>query len=172
MSDWHQRLRPVSPEVFQSDGGFLAADDEMIGLLKDAAAKSPRRRCRVCFHADTSAAQQEMLIVMHRASYVRPHRHSGKVETLMIVEGKADALLFSEDGTVTDRLVMCPAGEGGSFFYRMPQGLFHTLIFRSEWLVFVETTIGPFDPEKTEQAAWAPPETDLEAGKTFIAGLS
>jgi cupin fold WbuC family metalloprotein len=172
MTSKTQRLRQVSPEVYYSDGGFLAADGEIVQLLKDGAKTSPRHRCRLCFHADQGAAQQEMLIVMHRSSYVRPHRHSGKVETLTVIEGAADALLFDEGGRVTEVISMAPADTGAPFFYRMPEGLFHTLMFRSDWLVFLETTIGPFDRAQTELAPWAPPESEPEAGHAYLAGLA
>jgi cupin fold WbuC family metalloprotein len=171
MKSSHSRLRNVSPEIVYSDGGFLAADATIIAMLKGRANAAPRRRCRLCFHADEDAAQQEMLIVMHRSSYVRPHRHRGKVETLTVVEGQCDALLFNEAGHVTQLISMSPAAEGGSFFYRMPPGLFHTIIFRSEWLVYLETTIGPFDRANSEAADWAPPETDVEAGHAYLSML-
>ncbi|WP_315758407.1 MULTISPECIES: WbuC family cupin fold metalloprotein [unclassified Bradyrhizobium] len=165
------RLREVSPEVLYSDGGFLAVDDRIVQLLKNKAAKSPRRRCRLCFHASSDDLQQEMLIVMHRSSYVRPHRHLRRSETLAVIEGNCETLLFDEDGQLTERLPMSAAAEGGRFFYKMPPGIFHTLIFRSEWLVFLETTIGPFDPTSSEAASWAPPETDPAAGHSYLAGL-
>ena len=75
-------------------------------------------------------------------------------------------------GALTEQIAMAPAGTGGSFFYRMPPGLFHTLVFRSEWLVFIETTIGPFERSQTELAEWAPPETDPAAGHAYLAGLA
>ena len=171
MYNTHGRLTNISPEIVYSDGGFLGADASIIAMLKDRAEVAPRRRCRLCFHADADAAQQEMLIVMHRSSYVQPHRHRGKVETLTVVEGRCDALLFDETGKVTDVVAMSPAAEGGSFFYRMPPGLFHSLIFRSEWLVYLETTIGPFDRAKSEAADWAPPETDADAGHAYLSSL-
>lgn len=171
MTEWQKRLRHISPEVVYSDGRFLAVSNEMVALLKGKAAESPRQRCRLCFHPDQRSAQQEMLIVMHRTSYVRPHRHIGKGETLTIIEGTCDTLLFDDAGIVMSAIPMSPASEGGCFFYRMPDGLFHTLIFRSEWLVFVETTVGPFDRDKTELAAWAPPESDPAAGHAYLSAL-
>jgi cupin fold WbuC family metalloprotein len=172
MSTLAARLRQESPEVYYSDGGFLDADAEIVGLLKDGAGRSPKRRCRLCFHGDPGSAQQEMLIVMHRTAYVRPHRHFGKVETLSVIEGSCDALLLDEDGRLARTIPMTPPGQGGSFFYRMPEGLFHTLVFRSEWLVFLETTIGPFSRDMTEAAAWAPDEVDAAAGRDYLAALS
>ncbi len=166
------RLRTISPEVIYSDGGFLAADGSTLALLKERALRAPRRRCRLCFHAGPEDAQQEMLIVMHRSSYVRPHRHIGKVETLTVVEGECNAILFDPAGRATELLAMSSARDGGSFFYRMPAGIFHTLLFQSEWLVFLETTIGPFDRAATEVAAWAPPETDAPAGHAYLSALT
>jgi cupin fold WbuC family metalloprotein len=164
-------LREVSPEVLYSDGGFLAVNQETIRLLKQMAQVSPRRRCRLCFHASPGDLQQEMLIVMHRSSYVRPHRHLRRAETLAIIEGRCETLLFDDAGHVAENLPMSPAAEGGSFFYKMPPGIFHTLIFKSEWLVFLETTVGPFDPTSSEAAPWAPPETDAAAGHAYLTGL-
>lgn len=165
-------LRIVSPEVLYSDGGFRAVDGATVTLLKEMAATSPRHRSRICFHADADALQQEMLIVMHASSYVRPHRHLDKSETLIVIEGTTDAVLFDADGNVTDVLAMSDNSAGGSFFYRMPAGVYHTLVFRSEWLVFLETTMGPFDRARTELAPWAPAEADPEAGHAYLATLT
>jgi cupin fold WbuC family metalloprotein len=165
------RLREISPEVLYSDGGFLAIDQDTVTLLKEKAKISPKRRCRLCFHASSDDLQQEMLIVMHRSSYVRPHRHLRRAETLAIIEGRCKTLLFDTNGHITNILSMSPAAEGCRFFYKMPPGIFHTLIFRSEWLVFLETTIGPFDPTSSEAAPWAPPETDAASGHAYLANL-
>ncbi len=165
------QIREISPEVLYSDGGFLAVDAAMISRLKTHAKTSERKRCRLCFHADAEAAQQEMLIVMHNTSYVRPHRHFGKSETLMVIEGAADALMFDDHGAIEQSIPMSPPGAGDKFFYKMPEGLFHTLIFRSEWFVFLETTIGPFDMAQSSHAEWAPPETDQPAGHAYLKSL-
>lgn len=158
----------VSPEVFYSDGGFRAVGPAEVTFLKEAALASPKRRARLCMHESADASQQEMLIVMHRSSYVRPHRHFGKVETLGVVEGRCDALLFTEEGALSEVVAMTSPAEGGAFFYRMPPRRFHTLMFHTDWVVFLETTIGPFDPATSEGAPWAPAETDPEAGQTYL----
>lgn len=171
----HPALLPgyrfVTPEVLYGASGFVTVGDEQIAMLKAVAASTPRRRARVCCHPDPSAAQQEMIIVMHGSGYVRPHRHCGKSETLLVLEGAVDAVLFSERGTVESVATMAAPGQGSPFFYRMPVERYHGLIFRSEWLVFVETTKGPFDLADNEGAPWAPPESEQEAGRAFYAGL-
>lgn len=160
-----------SPEVVYSDGLFRSVGSEIVTVLKAAAAKSERRRCRLCFHGSPEARQQEMLIVMHRDSYVQPHRHIGKVETLMVAEGAAETLLFDELGHLAEVIPMTAPGGVGHFFYRMPERAFHTLRFQSEWFVFVETTIGPFSAASSERAPWAPPESDPLAGHAYLASL-
>ncbi|WP_413208129.1 WbuC family cupin fold metalloprotein [Rhodospirillum sp. A1_3_36] len=161
----------AAPEVFYAKNEFGVAQPGAVALIKRIASASPRKRCRICFHPDQDAAAQEMLIAMHHSSYVRPHRHFGKTETLTVLEGRATALLFDDRSNVTERLPMGPYGSGRAFFYRMPTGVFHTLLFESEWLIYLETTTGPFDPEKSEGAPWAPPESDFAAGTAYIGTL-
>ena len=164
-------FRQVAPEVFYATKPFAVAGTEAVALLKEIAPTTPRRRCRICFHPDAEAAAQEMLIAMHSSSYVRPHRHHGKSETLTVLEGRATTVLFDTAGMVTRWLPMAPYGSGAAFFYRMPEGVFHTLLFETEWLIYLETTTGPFDPSRSEAAPWAPPESDPSAGHAYLANL-
>ncbi len=165
-------FRFTTPEVIYTNRTFVVAGAEEVAMLKREAATTPRRRCRLCAHPDPSAAQQEMLIVMRGEGYVRPHRHRGKTETLTVLEGAADAVIFDEAGHVTEVARMAPYSEGGRFFYRMPEGTFHGLVFRSEWLVYLETTVGPFDPGRSEGAPWAPAEQEAGAGAAYMAELT
>jgi cupin fold WbuC family metalloprotein len=161
-------LRQTSPEVLYAEPGIVTANGLLVATLKSLAEASPRRRARLCAHPAADAHQQEMLIVMHRDGYVRPHRHRAKTETFTVFEGEADALLFDETGAVTDVLHMGTVGSGRLFFYRMPEGVFHSLVLKTEWIVFLETTLGPFDPSMSQAALWAPPESELEEGRDFL----
>ena len=164
-------FRFATPEVIYTDRLFVTAGPEEVALLKRQAAVTPRQRCRLCAHPAPDAAQQEMLIAMVGEGYVRPHRHRGKSESLTVLEGAADAVLFDEAGAIREVIGMTPYAEGGQFFYRMPEGLYHGLVFRTPWFIYVETTAGPFDPARTEPAPWAPPETEAEAGRAYVAAL-
>ncbi len=164
-------FRAVAPEVFYASEPFAVAGPEAVELIKRAALSTPRRRCRICFHSVPQDRAQEMLIAMHCSSYVRPHRHLKKTETLTILEGAATALLFDEAGIVIQRLLMKPYGSEQPFFYRMPQRVFHTLRFEHEWTLYLETTTGPFDPISSEAAPWAPPENDSIAGLAYLDSL-
>jgi cupin fold WbuC family metalloprotein len=158
----------VADDVLYSTKTLVDVGDDDVALLKRVAAQSPRARARVCMHPDSDARQQQMLIVMRGDSYVAPHRHLDKSETFTVLEGMATTLTFDEDGNLDRRIPMGPFGQGRRFFYRMPEKRFHTLLFETDWLVYLETTVGPFDPSTSEKAPWAPAESDPEAGRRFL----
>ena len=164
-------FRFATPEVIYTDRRLVVAGPEEVALLKREAATTPRRRCRLCAHPDPGAADHAMLIAMRGEGYVRPHRHLGRSETLTVIEGEADAVLFDEAGTVREVVRMAPY-PAGRFFYRMPERVFHGLVFRSPWFVFLETTRGPFDPSDSEPAPWAPAESDPAAGAAYAGALA
>ena len=159
----------VGPGIFYCDASLVTADRRTTDFLKDVARSTPVRRARLCAHPRPEADQHDMLIVSHRDTYVAPHRHRNKSETMLVIEGRADAHLYSEAGDVERLLRMGPLGSGRTFFYRMPPNRFHGLRIVSELLVFVESTKGPFRAEDTENAPWAPAPEDAEAGHAFVA---
>lgn len=160
-------LRAVAPGVFYTDLDLVAIDDTIVARLKSEAMQSPLKRARLCAHPSPDSQQQDMLIVSHRNTYVPPHRHLGKTETMLVLEGNADVLLFDETGTMTEVLPMGPRVSGRLFFCRMPQKQYHSLLIHDEWLIFVENTIGPFDPAMSENAPWAPPPAAAEDGAAY-----
>ena len=165
------QFREVAHDVYYARHSFAVARDEAAQFIKKVAPTTPRKRCRICFHPNSRALAHEMLIAIHASSYVRPHRHLGKTETLNALEGRVTALLFDDAGGVTERLPMGPYGSGRAFFYRMPENVFHTIVLESEWFVYLETTSGPFEPSLSEAAHWAPTESDPEAGHAYLATL-
>lgn len=164
-------LREAGEGIFYSDRRFVLADGSIIDFLKDQAQSVPRRRARLCAHPSPDAEQHDMLIVSHRDTYVAPHRHMTKSESFLVLEGTGLVFMFDEDGTLTERIRMGPAQSGCPFFYRMPAGRFHSLWIESEVLVFVESTKGPFSPEETENAPWAPGPDEAVRGKDYLKAL-
>jgi cupin fold WbuC family metalloprotein len=164
-------LAEVAPGIFYMQGSLIMADQSMIDFLKAAALRTPSRRARLCAHPSPDAPQHDMLIVSLRDTYVAPHRHFSKSESMLVIEGLAEAILFDEAGKVTQRVPMGPASSSRVFFYRMPERTFHSLSIETEMLVFVESTKGPFRAENSENAAWAPIHTDVPAGRRYIQSL-
>lgn len=164
-------LAETAEGVYYSPYSLPLVDVKVIEFLKRRAGVSPRRRARFCAHLSPNAEQHDMLIVSHRDTYVTPHRHMSKSETFIVLEGSAEIILFEETGEIEKIVDMGPAESGKPFFYRMPPRRFHSLAIKSELLVFLESTMGPFNLDDREHASWAPHPDDTENGQAYIAGL-
>ncbi|MDP2342935.1 MAG: WbuC family cupin fold metalloprotein [Deltaproteobacteria bacterium] len=164
-------MHESAPGVFVCADDVVFVDDGVIAALKAAVPGSPLGRVRLCAHRHADDRVQEMLIVLGRASYVRPHRHLAKTESFHVVEGEADVVVFADDGAIERVVPLGPPGGGWSFFYRLQTSRFHTVLIRSEYLVIHETTNGPFRPDETVQASWAPADDDDDAVARYVAEL-
>ena len=165
------RAHKVSPEVFYADDRVVRVDGRDVAELVREADPLPRRRTRLCTHRSPDDRLHEMLIVHHRDAYVRAHRHLGKAESMHIITGETDLVLFDDRGRVTEVIRMGEFGSGRPFYYRMSDAIYHALLIRSEWLVFHEVTSGPLRRDESEFAPWAPPDDDADAVRAFLAGV-
>jgi cupin fold WbuC family metalloprotein len=150
-----------SPEVFYLRTPLAIFGPAEIARLKHQAMTNPRRRARLCTHAGKEDALHEMLIVHHREVYVRPHLHIGRRESLHVVEGEAELVLFDTEGALQQVINVGTAATGRSPYCRIPEGVYHTLLFTSEWFVFHEVIPGPFDPTRSTFAPWAPMDGEM-----------
>lgn len=167
----HATLREVAPDVLYATEAIAAFGPREIALVKERAAVSPRRRARVCLHPDDGDGLHQMLIALRRGVYIRPHRHPGKSESFHLIEGALRIAFFDEQGSMDRILTLAEPGQGDSFCYRMSESRFHTVLPLTEVVVFHEITNGPFRPEETLYADWAPAEADRAAGAAFVARL-
>ena len=89
---------------------------------------------------------------------------------MLVLEGNADYLRFGKDGRILSRECLGSYGSGRSFFQTTDKNIYHTIIIRSEWLVFVEVAKGPFVKEDTRFPSWSPPETEPNLGLKYLEG--
>jgi cupin fold WbuC family metalloprotein len=89
-----------------------------------------------------------------------------------VIEGTARVVVFEDDGKIRDVLDMAPYGHGRLCYYRMPDEVFHSILITSEWLVFHETTAGPFDPSRTAFPDWAPDGRDADAVQRYVTTIA
>jgi cupin fold WbuC family metalloprotein len=151
--EFNKEVLYVTEEIAQ-----ISASD--IEWLKRKALANDRRRIRLCFHKNVDDAIHEMLIVHTKDTYVRPHKHLNKSESFYVIEGSADMVIFDEEGGVTQAIPLGEYSSGRKFYYRMASAFYHTLVIHSDFLVFLETTKGPFVRSDTVFASWAPQESD------------
>ena len=166
------RIRKLNDEVLYTEDHVVQVMSSDIQWLKNKAEGNLRKRSRLCTHRTVADLLHEMLIVHARDTYVRPHKHLGKSESVHVIEGMVDVVLFDEKGIIREVVRMGEYSSGRTFYYRVSDPFYHTLLIRSEVLVFHESTMGPFDRADTIFADWAPEETDRNACTAFIRELS
>jgi cupin fold WbuC family metalloprotein len=165
------KLRSQTPEVLHADEKIVRLGGGDVRFLRESLSRSSKGRSRICAHRDSSNTLHEMIITLARGSYIRPHRHLGKCESFHMIEGELDVVIFDDQGGIEDVVRMGPYGSERSFFYRMADPLYHTVIVRTETVLFHETTNGPFVREETEYAGWAPEEVSVETAGAYLRKL-
>lgn len=150
------RMRQQNAEVFHADepiGKFGCSEMEK---LRDALPGTAGHRVRVCMHKSTDDSYQEMFIAFSKGSYLAASKHLGKDESVDVIEGRADFVLFDESGEITNVIAVGDRSTGLPFYLRTPYERFHAWIVRSEVFAVHETTEGPFRREDTVLAPWSP----------------
>ena len=166
-----EKYRSVSSEVLYSNTSLTTVDKSFTGSLRQLLIKNFRHRIRLCAHASPDESLHEMLIAIGRGSYIRPHRHPGKTESIHVIEGLADLVVLSECGEVEQVIRLGDYASRKIFFYRMDVPLLHTLVIRSEVFIFHETTNGPFNIDDTQFPEWAPENHDANLIEAFMTML-
>jgi cupin fold WbuC family metalloprotein len=153
-------IEAKSDEVFQAVGGIVQVRPEDVARVVAKGTTNSRKRARLCAHPGPDDRLHEMLIVLDRGTYIRPHRHGGKAESFHIIEGELDVVIFHDDGTIREVVRMGPYGSGRAFYYRIMEPCYHSVLIHTPYALFHETTNGPFNRGDTEFAAWSPAEGD------------
>ncbi len=166
------RTRQFNKEVLYTDKGIVKVCKQDIERFKEMSRYNERKRIRLCTHKDVDEKIHEMLIVLSKDTYVRPHKHTNKIESFHVIEGRVDVILFNEDGNIMDSIRMGDYLSGFGFYYRIPFPYYHTLLIGSDVLVIHETTNGPFKKSDTTFPVWAPDETDSSAQKVYLRNLN
>ncbi len=157
-----------SCEVFYANENIINISVDDIEIIKRKMVFFNNDRIRLCMHKDKEDLLHEMIIIHTKKCYVRPHKHINNVESITILEGRAKVIIFNDDGSVFEESVIGDQYSGRNFYHRMNINKYHMLIIQSDFLIFHETTLGPFDKKNTIFPDWAPKEHDQE----FIDKLS
>ena len=156
-----------SLEVLYPDEEIIVLSSDDLKELKRLASINVRSRIRLCAHRSPNDGLHEMFIVHYQNCYVRPHKHLQKVESILVLEGEVDLVIFNEDGSIRQIHELGAVDSGKYFYHRLPAEIFHMLIVRSNLLVFHESTEGPFLRENTVFPDWAPAEQGM-VSKEFV----
>jgi len=159
-------------EVFYpTQDKLLSIGDDDIKYLQQMSERNSRRRARFCTHQSINDEVHEMIIFHGKGAYVRPHKHLLKTESFHLVKGRADVLVFNEDGDLKQVLNLGEYNSGNLFYYKVPDSCYHMQIFKDD-TVFHEVTKGPFQEKDTVCASWAPDEDQKLLVEQYIKELN
>jgi cupin fold WbuC family metalloprotein len=162
----------VDSEVFypkQQD--FVVITKKNIDFLIQVAKKNPGHRARYCTHNFVDDEVHEMVIYHKEGTYIRPHKHIGKTESFHLIDGETDVVFFDQDGNIDHALSLGVYESGKSFYYRIPESIYHSQIFRKNTL-FHEVTKGPFEKNETVFPRWAPSEDKTSLVNEYMKKLN
>lgn len=154
--------------VLFADEDMLFVDSDLLQKLRDMAQAAPLKRARLCLHRQSSDPIQEMVIAFAGDSYVRPHRHHGKSESYHLLEGLVQVILFDDERRILRRVELGPPGSGRPSLFRMSNDVWHTVLVESDSVIMHETTNGPFVPNQSEFATWAPDGSDAAEAEALM----
>jgi len=166
------QTKKISDAIYYPDDGFVNVKKKDIDFLKTEVDNTEFKRNRLCTHLDVQDALHEMFIVLSKNTYIRPAKHVGKPESLHVIEGCADAVFFDESGKIAKVLPLGDYASGNRFYYRIDEPIYHTLLIKTDFFVFHETSKGPLRKDDTVPARWAPDEKDIGASREFVEQLS
>lgn len=161
----------INPEVFQSLEPVVRVGRPEIEELKKRASANPRQRCRILAHKTPADRLHEMLIVLTKDVYVRPHKHLGKPESFHVMDGMATVVFFKEDGEIDELVELGDPTTGRPYYFRNDDERYHTQIITTSHFAFHETTVGPFRREDMVFSPWSPDEKDPAAVQAYLAAL-
>lgn len=164
-------LLQLNDEVEINQRDIVVLDNTWIKRIKELAQENSSGKYRTCIHQSEKDDVHEMLIVHTSGTYVRPHKHKINGESLQFIEGNGIVIIFNNDGDIRQSFRVGDPLSDNTFYYSLGKELFHMLIIESEFLVFKETTKGPFIRENTVYPTWAPDGNDEKENKTFISKI-
>ena len=155
-----------SEEVYNSDQKCFSIYKTDVQNLIQLAKTTRRKRVRYCSHSSAKELVHEMFIVHPKGAYIRPHKHLKKTESMFVLDGEVDYVIFDDEGEVINVVPMGNFQSNKSFYQSTRTELFHSLIIHSDWLVFLEITQGPFEKDNVVFAEWSPEEIEsIEVNK-------
>lgn len=164
-------LRQTGPEVFVAAGPVTFLSARHIACLKEAALASDKKRARICLHKTPDDPVHEMVIAVHKSSYIPPHAHPHKEESFHLIEGQCDVLLFSETGAISKIVPLRPAPSETAYFYRIGANIVHGLKIHTDWIVFHEAAAGPFTADSNHTPGWVPAFEHMKDGIAWVDDL-
>jgi cupin fold WbuC family metalloprotein len=140
---------------------------QLIDDVIEKARISPRLRMNYNFHPQLNDPVQRLLNALEPWTYIRPHKHTTKEESFVLLRGTILAVVFNDDGTIRDHAILSQST--GILGVEFEENSFHMLTSLETGSAVYEIKEGPFVPHtEGSSAPWAPKE-GIPESKEFLA---
>ena len=126
------QFKKINNEVFFTKKTITKIEDVDIKFLKANVKNTEKKRIRLCTHLSEEDKLQEMFILLSKETYIRPHKHLNKSESLHVQEGSADVVFFDDESNIIKIISLSDASSKGCFYYRIDEPIYHTFIIKSD----------------------------------------
>ena len=135
---------------------------ELIDKVIEQARTSPRLRMNYNFHPELSDPVQRLINALEPWTYIRPHKHTTKEESFVLLRGTVLAVVFNEDGSIREHAIL--SATSGILGIEFEENCYHMLTSLEIGSAVYEIKEGPFVPHtEGSSASFAPKEGTPEA---------
>ena len=126
----------------------MIIDEKLLKQLFDQAVVNPRLRVNYDLRNSSEDGSQRMLNALLPGTQVPIHRHPNSSESVVVLCGVMDEVLYDDGGAETERIRLCPAE--GCFGCQVPKGVWHSVDVL-EPTVILEVKDGRYGEDGSEQ---------------------
>ena len=129
-------------------------DNIVFDAVQEKAVASLRRRMHYDLRTQAEEPEwqdtsQRMLNVMMKDTVIPIHRHSETSETVIVLRGSGDEVIYNEKGEEMERVTLRYGSDCAAV--QVPRNAYHTFIPHEDGTVIFEAKDRAYDPEKTEE---------------------
>ena len=129
---------------------------ELFDKIEEEAKASPRHRMNYDLRTQATDedsswhdTSQRMLNVMMKDTVIPVHRHSETTETVIVLRGSGDEVLYDDNGNELERVTLRYGS--GCAAVQVPRNVYHTFIPLEDGTVIFEAKDRAYTPEGTEE---------------------
>ena len=130
-------------------------DNDLFDEIETEASVSPRHRMNYDLRTQATDedsswhdTSQRMLNVMMKDTVIPIHRHSETTETVIVLHGSGDEVLYDDNGNELERVTLRYGSD--SVAVQVPRNVYHTFIPLEDGTVIFEAKDRAYDPDRTE----------------------
>lgn len=113
----------------------LVLDEALLDMVQRQAQESPRLRMHYDLRNSEDDQSQRMLNVMLPGTKTKVHKHNHSSETIILLRGRMDTVIFNRNGVEKERIHM--GGDTGVFGVNIAKGQWHTFEVQDLSIIFM-----------------------------------